>query len=501
MLGLTSVIRVYLYLSMPVISLDGAFQFIPLSRLFAEGNLNAALSHGQLPLYPLLIALLSKTGLDFETSGRLISLAISLMTVFPLYFLGKKIFNTKIAFIGCIFFAIHPYFARFSVDVLKDPLYVFLFISSVWLGWEALEEEKLYLFLVVGFFAGFTYLTRPDGLEIFLVMVSWISLSHLRQLRRDFTRRIWAIALLFISIFILAVPYIMYIHETTGRWTISRTKHVSALFGQEKDMPQKYFGKAADLAKETSHGSSRKVFTPLTHLLRKSQNIFHPILGLLLLFGWIARKPIPYRKGEFYLLSFFVLHAIVLYLFLLQYSLWNRGQLVESHFSDRHFLPLVALSLSWMGMGFFIIYDKIANWIEMRRPCQLPNIHQKVFVLLIIILFASILPKTLKGVRSEKIGRKEAGLWIKGDMKTKPTIITSMPRVAYYSNGDLIYVPMCSLSDLSKIVLEKRCDYLVYNEKDMQFFNNDFFDTIRSLGWKKVHRIDGCEKIFIFKRD
>lgn len=501
MLGLTSAIRVYLYFSIPVISLDGAFQFIPLAKLFAEGNLNAALSHGQLPLYPLLIALLSKTGLDFETSGRSISLIFSLMTVFPLYFLGKKIFNTKIAFIGCIFFAIHPYFARFSVDVLKDPLYVCLFISSIWLGWEALEENKLYLFLIVGLLGGFTYFTRPDGLEILLVMVGWILLYRLPQLRRDYVRRIWAISLLCTSIFILAAPYIIYIHKTTGRWTISRTKHISALFGQEKDIPQKYFKKAADLAKETSHGwSNRRVFVALIHLFHKSENIFHPILGLLLLFGWIARKPIPYRKGEYYLLSFFVLHAIVLYLFILQYSLWNREQLVGSHFSGRHLLPLVALSLSWMGMGFFIIYDKIANWIEMRRPGLHPNIHQKVFVVLIIILFASILPKTLKCVRSEKIGRKEAGLWIKGDMKTKPTIITSMPRVAYYAHGELIYVPGHSPPDLYKTVEEKGCDYFVFSEKNLKPLENDLFNMIKSQGWRRVYRVDGCEKILIYKR-
>ena len=133
LLGLAAAIRVYLYFHTYLVSMDGAFQFIPLAKLFAEGNFKAALGHGQLPLYPILIALLSKTGLDFETSGRLVSLIFSLMTVFPLYFLGKKIFNSKIAFVGCMFFAIHPYLARFSVDVLKDPLYVCLFISSIWL--------------------------------------------------------------------------------------------------------------------------------------------------------------------------------------------------------------------------------------------------------------------------------------------------------------------------------------------------------------------------------
>ncbi|MFX0200986.1 MAG: ArnT family glycosyltransferase [Candidatus Hodarchaeota archaeon] len=501
MLALAGAIRVYLYFSMPLISLDGAFQFIPLAELFAQGNLKAGLSHGQLPLYPILIALLSKTGLDFETSGRLVSLIFSLMTIFPLYFLGKKIFNAKIAFMGCMFFAIHPYFARFSVDVLKDPLYVFLFISSIWLGWEALEENKLYLFLIVGLLGGLTYLTRPDGLEIFLVMVGWILLYRLPQLRRDYVRRIWAILLLGTSIFLSAVPYIIYIHKTTGRWTISRTKHISALFGSEDDMAQKYFGRATNLAGKTSHQATNGSFAALIYLLRKSQNIFHPILGLLFLLGWIVRKPFPYRKGEFYLLSFFILHAIVLYLFLLNYSLWNRGQLVASHFSDRHFLPLVALSFSWMGVGFSIIYDKIANWIEMRRPSPYSDIHEKVFVLLLIILFASVLPKTLKGVRSEKLGRRKAGLWIKGDMKSKPTIITSMPRVAYYAHGELIYVPGQSLPDLSKTVEEKGCDYLVFNEKNLKPLENDFFNMIESQGWKRVYRVDGCEKILIYKRD
>ncbi len=501
MLGLAGAIRVYLYFRIPLISIDGAFQFIPLAKLFAEGNFETALSHGQLPLYPILIALVSKTGLDFETSGRLVSLIFSLMTIFPLYFLVKKIFNSEIAFIGCMFFAIHPYFARFSVDVLKDPLYFYLFMSSIWLGWEALEENRLYLFLVVGIFGGLTYLTRPDGLEIFLVMVGWILLYRLPQLRRDYVKRIWAISLLCTSIFLFAVPYIIHIHKTTGRWTISRTKHISVLLGQEKDMAQKYLGKAANLAEKASHRATNRLLAALIYLLRKSQKTFHPILGLLLLVGWMARKPITYRKGELYLLSFFILHVIVLYLFLLNYSLWDRGQLVGSHFSGRHLLPLVILSFSWVGVGFSITHDKIANWVAMRRPNLYSNVHQKVFVVLLVIFFVSVLPKTLKIVRSEKIGRREAGIWIKRDMKSKPTIITSMPRVAYYAHGELIHVPSYSLPNLSKIIEEKKCDYLVFKEEDMKRLGNGFFNSIESQGWKKVYRVDGREKIFIFKRD
>jgi len=137
----------------------------------------------------------------------------------------------------------------------------------------------------------------------------------------------------------------------------------------------------------------------------------------------------------------------------------------------------------------------------MRRPSPYSDIHEKVFVVLLIILFASVLPKTLKGVRSEKLGRRKAGLWIKGDMKSKPTIITSMPRVAYYAHGELIYVPGQSLPDLSKTVEEKGCDYLVFNEKNLKPLENDFFNMIESQGWKRVYRVDGCEKILIYKRD
>jgi len=153
-----------------------------------------------------------------------------------------------------------------------------------------------------------------------------------------------------------------------------------------------------------------------------------------------------------------------------------------------------------MGVGFSIIYDKIANWIEMRRPSPYSNLHQKVFLVLLIILLASVLPKTLKSVRSEKIGRREAGLWIKGDMKSKPTIITTMPRVVYYAQGKLIYVPEHSLPNLSKIVEEKGFDYLVLNEKDSMALGNGFFNMIESTGWRRAHGVDGCGKIFIFKR-
>ncbi len=498
---MAAAIRVYLYFHTSIISLDGAFQFIPIAKLFTEGDFKAALGHGQLPLYPILIALVSKTGLDLETSGRLISLVFSLMTIFPLYFLTKGIFNSKIAFISCIFFAIHPYFARFSVDVLKDSLYVFLFIFSIWLGWRALEGKALFPFLILGVFGGLTYLTRPDGLEIFLAMVGWILFYQLPRSRKEYVRRACAFLLLCATIFALAVPYILHIHKTTGRWTISRTKHISALLGQEKDVAQKYFGEAGNLPEKMGPSVTRRVLPVLYYGVRKAQNVFHPLLILFFLIGLIARKAIRFQKGELYLLSFFVLHFTVLYLFIFHYSLWDKGQLIGTHLSGRHFLPSLAISFSWMSAGFFVINDRTVDWFEKRKPLYSIT-HQKVFIIILVIIFGSVLPKTLKSVRSEKIGRKDIGLWIKNREIAKPLILTDAPRVAYYAGGTFLRLRR---SDYEKNISEakvKGIKYIVAQQKNIeknyphliQLAENDFsLQEVPQLAKK------GQEKLLIFE--
>ena len=151
---------------MHVISMDGAFQYIPMAKMFAAGSFRDALAiSGQQPLYAFLVSLASRWVGDFELAARLVSSFFGILLVFPAYLLGKEVSDRRVAFLSVLLLAVHPYIRRFSADALKESTYLFFFATSLWFTLRALQREQLYLFLLVPFFSGLAYLVRPDGVE------------------------------------------------------------------------------------------------------------------------------------------------------------------------------------------------------------------------------------------------------------------------------------------------------------------------------------------------
>ncbi|NIM58212.1 MAG: hypothetical protein GTO16_04625 [Candidatus Aminicenantes bacterium] len=75
LLGIGFLTRMIFFSQIYLISIDGAFQYIPVAKLFAWGEYKEALSQLQLPLYPYLVAVFSKITGNFELSGQIISFA------------------------------------------------------------------------------------------------------------------------------------------------------------------------------------------------------------------------------------------------------------------------------------------------------------------------------------------------------------------------------------------------------------------------------------------
>jgi 4-amino-4-deoxy-L-arabinose transferase-like glycosyltransferase len=93
----------YLFFRTYVISMDGAFQYIPMAKNFVSGLFSKGLrEYGQQPLYPFFIAMVSHLVTDFEVAGKLVSTLFGVLMIFPVYFLGKRIFDQKIAFLSTL---------------------------------------------------------------------------------------------------------------------------------------------------------------------------------------------------------------------------------------------------------------------------------------------------------------------------------------------------------------------------------------------------------------
>ena len=455
-------IRIILYPHLHLIAKDGAFQYIPVAKLYACGEFKEALSQMQTPLYPFLIALVSKSGLDMESAGRLISLIFNTLTIIPLYFLGKKLFkSSNISFLAGFLLAIHPYFVRFSVDVLKEAPYIFFFVTALWLSYEALSSEKLWLYLLAGITIGFSCLIRADGIEILIIVSLWILFQKISEFRKTYKRRIGAFFLLSAFSFVLVAPYLWHIRQTTGEWNLSKKIKLEVLIGPKSFVKE---DNIRDVSVIRKHTQGFLLFTS------KSVNSFHPLLLIFLLFGLVKRKTIPYQKREeFFLASFFGIHLFVLYFMAANYSIFREGHIIASAFSGRHVLPLVVISFFWMGMGIGEVRERIYGWIVSKRDGVFSsNLSRRVLVVILAVIALSILPKTLKPQGVDKLGGKIAGIWIKENSgKKAPIIMTNMPQVAYYAMGNPIRLPKTSYKKIISSAKIK-VDYLVINCRDIE---------------------------------
>lgn len=174
-------------------------------------------------------------------------------------------------------------------------------------------------------------------------------------------------------------------------------------------------------------------------------------------------------------------------------------------FSGRHVLPLLLISIYWVGEGFLTIYDWIFKKVESQRlflRLELKRKSATVLVTLLILILAIVLPKTLKPQRYERLPEKWSGIWVKNQSGQGATIFTSLPRVAYYADGNSVSIDSKrdTIDQIKTSMVEKGALYLVIEERDAVNFpekteaiKKNFIEVIRYKG-------KGTESILIYKR-
>jgi hypothetical protein len=487
LLLISILLSIYLFFRTFVISLDGAFQYLPLAKDFASGFYGKALSHSQQPLYSLIIALVSPWVPDFELAGKLLSSFFGILIIFPVYFLGRRIFDEKVAFLSSLLLAIHPYLRRYSADVLKESTYLFFLATALWFAWRTIDNGRRFPFLFIPLFSALAYLVRPDGIEIVLVVLFYILFIN----KFDTPAKKWSIVLiLFLSSIFLFLPYLIHLRETGGEWTLSRTKTVTWFLGL------KGTGEASLI---------QKSMFALKELNADFYAIYHFVYIFLLVIGLLKRGRSLFKRGEAFLFSLFILHYVVLFLFVLNLTEWSdKGTIRAVYFSGRHVLPLLLFSIYWVGEGFMAIHQWICHKIEPSRFFLRWESKDRPVVLwgiLLLLVLTIVLPKTLKPQRYDRLPEKWAGSWIKNQSGKDMVIFTTVPRVAYYADGNCEYIDF-EKNKIDKIrasMVEKRALYLVMQGREIidfpenaEVIKRDFVELIRFEG-------KGMEKVIVYR--
>jgi len=430
LLAIGLALKLYAFCGFFVIAIDGAFQYIPVAKLFYHGEYLQALQQPQLPLYPFLISILTHVTGNFELSGQLLSIIFSLAALFPLYLIGKSLFGPKAAFWTAILYLVNPLMLYCSVDVLKEGLLIFLFFSSLYGSLRFLQEGRIQWLIFTVVFAAAGALVSMIAIVVLVVLGGWLGYAVLRVRARERElayRYLWVVIVAAGALLIFLIPGVL-------GWEFLISKKPYKLI---EDIFYRWF--VAEWPTFSQIGASSLAI--VGRFIEKTGAL--PFNLALFGIGWRVKVK-EFSAEERYLAAMMV---VLIFIFFPQL-----------YASGRYHLPAIFILYFWAGFGF----ARLLELLERRFKRH----SRRVALISIIVLLITILPLSLKPQRLDKLGHKEAGLWLRKQAPSPPVILTDDPRVAYYAGGTYALIPpKATPEEIVKKGEKEKADYLVVEGK------------------------------------
>jgi len=188
--------------------------------------------------------------------------------------------------------------------------------------------------------------------------------------------------------------------------------------------------------------------------------------------GFVRKIRTGLKTGEGFLIVLWALHYSVLFLLILNLTDWSTDKTEWALlFGGRHTLPLLIVSIPWIGEGFLTIVQWISRrieWIPLVQKLKPETKSVAMWAGLLILALAITLPKTLKPQKYDRLTEKWAGIWIKSQIGKGRTILTTMPRVAYYADGVCEYLNFDKVTwdQIGAAMVKKKASFLVIREEE-----------------------------------
>lgn len=475
LIGISFALRLYAVLMAQGIANDSAaYGFI--ARDFLRGDFIKGLSSPAPPFYPFLIYLFSPDTTYVEIAGRFISLFFGTLSIIPLFYLVKEAVGQREAIFSALLYSFHPYLVTYSGMLLTEPTYWGLLTLSVFFFWTGLRKEKVWRIALSGCFLGLAYLTRPEGVIYVLVYLAWVVIDGI--LRKKWFKRVILIGVFIPSVFIFVIPYVIHIHQETGRWLISKKavdaqpqflrengEGADSSRGIEQNRPEKENFGMARIARNVVHYFRFVIY----HYLRA----YHFSLWLFLFFGLIRvrQKVIAYEL----FLAFLVL-----------FHLFSLSTFLPS--TIRFSVPVIPLSLFWAGTGILEI-QRYLEKIRISNP-------EKVILLLILFVILMQLPQSLIPERRHRAEQKRVGLWLRQNTPPDAIVMSNSPQEAFYADREFMMLPVGistpgnpgkSYAEIIHYAKTKGVRYILAN-KNTHEMNPGFIESVQSKDLKEIFR-------------
>ncbi|MCC6740095.1 MAG: glycosyltransferase family 39 protein [Planctomycetia bacterium] len=415
-----------------------AYWYVRIANFFLAGDWAAAVNHGYHPAYPALAALFSLVLRDVPLAATAVSVLLGALTSLPAWSIGARLGGPRAALFAALLVAVHPECVDEGSDILVEATFVFFFLSGVACALRAVATLDLPAAALSGLCAGLAYLTRPEGLVLPAFTAVALAAAALPRLRgaapAQWGRRAAAAALAAGVFLACALPYLVHLRHTQGRWTVTGKAGGEAFSGG----PQAAKGES-QAAVETK-GQANPAYLPWYFARKFLETVYLGFLPLLVAAFFVAAP----RDSGARLARLALLGLLALYLPPLVRLLY-----AKSYVSTRHLLAPSLLVV--------LLLAPVAAALSERWKRGLPA--------LVLLVAVVALPKSLRPARRDQLPLKQAGLWLR---ETAPGAELMGPeKAAFYAQVYFHKVPKSRAGDdIADRMRASNVEWLVLLESD-----------------------------------
>lgn len=428
------------------------------------------------PFYPFAIAIVSMFTGDIEIAGRVASSLMGALLVFPVFLIGKEFYDKRVGYLSSLLVASFGAYIDYSLQPITQTTYLTLLMAGICMGIFLLKKASPTLAFLLGCVLGALYLTRPEGFVPFLYLFVIIFAAVMRK-KITSLHRVKVVSLILFGFILLAIPYINYLHNQTGTWTISG-KAAATIVGIDASAKILPDGKTLG---ESSAGKVglRDLFptfgifvsnymTNLSNFMKIVPDHFPvpcliiAMIGLVRLLVNIFHSTASRSEGIFRLAVLFTAIVSILPVF----AFGNLSLAVS------YIFPLFPLLILWFVIGLTGIEDFIFQAFKRSGLDAVERYGKWSLASAAIVLYLgyfSVSPvwSMLSSedfkyfAASQEFFLKDTGIWVKNNSHEDVAIMSRWSNMGFYADRKWVYIPDGEISEVVRYAKGHGVRYIV----------------------------------------
>lgn len=483
------------------------------------------------PVFPLFIALLSLVISNLELAGRLVSAIMGSALVVPIFYLTGQFFPRRVAIISALLIALNPLLAFMNTSIMVESTFMMLAISGIAISWQAIQRGSIVRLALAAVLWSAAYLTRPDGIGFLLVFLAFLVIRLMVHRSAGQGKRMAAFMAVAIACFVIvAAPYVKYLHQQIGKWSLSLKWEVGRIdIDQFRSLSNDNHWLPVDMAYH--QGDFTRIYDLPEFSRQMETNHYLALKEKAENFYQALNEAVP---G---LLSSFLLILLVAGLSRTQFTpdrIWLAGYLLAViaffwfivvpmfYVNDRYLIPVLPLCFVWIGNGVELLFQTLAGLASrvsfMSQQTQRRNIVVWVVIAGLVVGLAYLpdfarvitLDRHSREIWADAIEHRTAGAWLRQQTVSPPILMAQNHSIDFYAgNYDIrqsINIPRNEWSRVLEYAWHRKVQFLVINERYCQEWYPELAFLLREenipaelkLVYKNIDPISGL-KILIYQ--